>query len=92
MEEGDYIYEKDAQTLYLGVSKSFGEVSSTLLYGQTDYLEGNEKRKVKETTLWLGYPITKKLNANIGLTNVNEDENSTASDLNQINFTLAYSF
>ncbi len=92
MEEGDYIYEKDAQTLYLGLSKSFGDLSSTLLYGQTNYLSGTDERKVKETSLWLGYPITKKLSANFGLTNVNEDENSAASDLNQINFTLAYSF
>lgn len=92
MEEGDYIYEKDAQTFYLGLSKSFGALSSTLLYGQTDYLSGTDKRKVKETTLWLGYPIRKDLNANLGITNVSEDENSAASDLNQINFTLTYSF
>lgn len=92
MEEGDYIYSKDAKTLYLGVSKSFGDLSTSLLYGQTQYLSGTDKQTVNETTLWLGYPIAKDLKANLGYTLVNEDENSGVSDLNQINLTLTYSF
>jgi len=92
MEEGDYIYEKDAKTFYIGVSKAFGDLSTTLLYGQTEYLAGTQERDMNETTLWLGYPVTKDLAANLGYTIVDEDENSSASDYNQLNLTLTYSF
>ncbi|MGB6327357.1 MAG: Opr family porin [Halarcobacter sp.] len=91
-EEGDYVYSKDAQTFYLGVTKSIYDVSATLLYGQTKYDVGNDSLKMNETTLWLEYPVTKNLKANLGYTVVNEDSKSKVSDYNQLNFTLAYSF
>ncbi len=92
MEEGDYIYNKGAETIYLGVSKSFGELSGTLLYGQTEWDNGIKEVDMNETTLWLGYPVTKDLKANLGYTMVNMGTDSGAEDYNQINFTLTYSF
>ncbi len=89
-EEGDYIYNKGAETMYVGVSKSFGDLSSTLLYGTTEYLDGTTKKDMDETTLWLGYPVNKDLKANLGYTVVNEVDG--ASDYNQLNITLVYSF
>lgn len=92
-EEGDYIYSKGAETFYLGVSKSFGDLSATLLYGMTEYLDANnDKLDMDETTLWLGYPITKDLKANLGYTIVNETDAADHGDYNQLNFTLTYSF
>lgn len=91
-EEGDYFYSKGAETIYAGVSKSFGDVSATLLYGYTEYLDGNKKLDMDETTLWLGYPITKELKANLGYTLVNETDAAAHGDYNQLNITLAYSF
>lgn len=94
-EEGDYFYSRGAQTYYLGLSKAFGDLSATLLYGNTEYYAaatGNEKRDVDETTLWLGYDLTKDLSANLGYTIVDEDSKSTVSDYDQVNLTLTYSF
>ncbi len=94
-EEGDYFYSRGAQTYYLGISKTLGDFSTTLLYGNTKYYAtatGNEKREVDETTLWLGYSLTKALSANLGYTIVNEDTQSTVSDYNQLNLTLTYAF
>ncbi len=91
-EEGDYVYSKGAETYYLGVSKSFGDLSSTLLYGNTEYISGSDKLELNETTLWLGYALTSDLKANLGYTLVDEDEKSATSDYDQLNATLTYSF
>ena len=92
MEEGDYIYKKGAETIYLGVTKSIYDVSATLLYGQTEWDNGTKDVDMNETTLWLGYPVTKNLKANLGYTVVNMGADTGAEDYNQLNFTLAYSF
>ncbi|MFK2822196.1 Opr family porin [Arcobacter sp. YIC-80] len=91
-EEGDYFYSKGAETLYVGVSKSFGDLSATLLYGMTEYISGTKKLDMDETTLWLGYPLTKDLKANLGYTIVNETSTAPHGDYNQLNATLTYSF
>ena len=91
-EEGDYVYSKDAQTIYLGIGKSFGDLSTSLLYGTTKYDAGAQMQRVHETSLWLGYPVIKDLQASLGYTIVDEDKDSTVSDYDQVNFTLAYSF
>jgi len=93
-EEGDYVYNKDAQTIYLGLSKSFGDLSGTLLYGTTKYDpdDDEESQRVHETTLWLGYQVMKDLKANLGYTLVDEDSQSDVSDYDQLNLTLTYSY
>lgn len=90
MEEGDHIYRKGADTIYVGVSKSFGDLSATLLYGRMNF-EAAKDYTVNETTLWLGYPITKDLKANLGYTAVS-GENDWHEDYDQLNLTLIYSF
>lgn len=93
MEEGDYIYEKGAETFYLGLTKGFGDLSATLLYGMTEYIDASKKKQdMDETTLWLGYPLAKNLKANLGYTLVNEPDEATHGDYDQLNFTLTYSF
>lgn len=90
-EEGDYVYSKDAETIYLGIGKSFGDLTTTLLYGTTKYDAGVDMR-MHETTLWLGYPVMKDLQASLGYTIVDEDRKSSVSDYDQVNLTLTYSF
>ncbi len=92
-EEGDQIFRAGAETYYLGLSSSFGDLSGTLLFGSTEYKEGKEKYEQNETTLWLGYPVLKNLKANLGYTVVNvDDKDVDETDLNQVNLTLIYSF
>ncbi len=92
-EEGDQIYLKDARTYYLGLSKSFGDLSATLLYGNTQYDKADESYDQDETTLWLGYKLTSELSANLGLTHVNVDNDDLdETDVDQVNLTLTYSF
>ncbi len=52
----------------------------------------NKDQKANETTLWLGYPVTKDLKANLGYTVVDETNAATHGDYNQVNLTLTYSF
>lgn len=94
-EEGDYIYERGASTIYAGITKVIGNFDATLLYGNTKYYayaKGNEKRDVNETTLWMGYKITENLKSNLGFTYVDEDKKSPVSDYSQLNITMLYSF
>lgn len=94
MEEGDKIYTHDAKTTYVKISKKFGDLSATLISGITNYDDGTANDyKHKETTLWLGYPVTKDIKANLGYTVVDADNNDAdETDLNQLNVTLTYSF
>ena len=91
-EEGDYVYSKDAETIYVGIGKSFGDLTTSILYGTTKYDAGVDMRRMHETSLWLGYPVMKDLQASLGYTLVDEDSKSAVSDYDQVNFTLAYSF
>jgi len=88
-EEGDQIYLKDAQTTYFMLSKKVSNVSLTGLYGVTKYGEFSKD----EFNLWAGYEMSKNLNLNIGYAFTNEDKDDTSTtDLNQFNATVAYSF
>ncbi len=92
-EEGDQMYLKNAKTYYVGLSKSFGKLSSTLLYGATSYDKGTKNYTQKEATVWLGYPLSKNLKSNLGYTLVRNDKADTdETDLDQVNVTLTYSF
>ncbi len=92
-EEGDQMYLKDAKTFYVGVNKSFGTLSTTLLYGLTSYDKGVQNYDQAETTLWLGYTVANNLKANLGYTLVDVDkDDTTETDQDQVNLTLTYSF
>jgi hypothetical protein len=94
MEEGDKIYTNDAQTTYVQLNKKFGDLSATLISGITYYDDGTSNDYSQtETTVWLGYPITKNLKGNLGYTFIDAD-NSDAdeTDINQLNLTVAYTF
>ncbi len=95
-EEGDAFYYRNAQTYYASLSKSFGNLDATLLYGifNNYKTDSNEEFDAEETTLWLGYKISDNLKANVGYTYFNTDDVNgyVGSDMNQLNATLVYSF
>ncbi|RXI47065.1 hypothetical protein CRU99_02600 [Malaciobacter mytili] len=89
-EEGDQMFLKDAKTTYAMLSKSFGDVSLTALYGITDYENKYDK---DEFNLWVDYKVNKNLTLNLGYALTNEDsKDANTTDLNQLNATLVYSF
>ncbi|CUU88835.1 hypothetical protein [Campylobacter hyointestinalis] len=67
--------------------------------GITTYDESNDLSgkagnfRKDEFNLWLGYLITKNLNANLGYAMTNEDKDDLATtDLQQVNLTFTYKF
>lgn len=101
-EEGDQIFLRGAQTYYIGLKKTLGDISANLLYGVTKYDESNDLSrragdyKKDELNLWLDYAINKDLTASLGYALTNEDSvekaNDATTDLNQVNFTVVYKF
>ncbi|PHO12189.1 hypothetical protein CPG38_09140 [Malaciobacter marinus] len=89
-EEGDQMFLKDAKTTYAMLSKSFGNLSLTALYGITDYEKDFDK---DEFNLWATYQFNKNFKLNVGYALTNEDnKDANTTDLNQLNATLVYSF
>lgn len=101
-EEGDQIFLRGAQTYYLGLKKTFGDLTANVLYGITKYDESNDYSgrsgdyKKDELNLWLDYAINKDLTASLGYALTNEDseekKNLATTDLSQVNFTVVYKF
>ena len=100
-EEGDAFYYRNAETYYASLSKSFGNLNATLIYGIfNDYKvdikgrDSNNEYDANETTLWLGYKVSDNIKANVGYTYFNTDDVNgwVGSDMSQLNATLVYSF
>lgn len=90
-EEGDVMYEADATTHYLMLSKNVYDVSLTALYGITEY--GTQNYKSSEFNLWASYNFTDNISLSIAYAVTNEDSNDVNySDMQQLGATLAYSF
>lgn len=88
-EEGDQMYKADASTVYGMISKNFDPINLTILYGITEY--GNYEKD--ELNIWAGYKFNKETSLKIGYAVMNEDEkDSSSTDMNQLNATLAYKF
>jgi len=100
MEEGDAFYYDNAEIIYVGLSKKFGQLSATLLWGTATWDDTTDvEQDYTETTLWLGYPITKALAFNTGLTVISGSDNKGYADsgagildTDQVNFTFVYSY
>lgn len=90
-EEGDGMYNKDAETVYLSLSKKVGPVNVTALYGEMEYTKNNYKEK--EFDLWAGYNVSKNLKVKLGFAITDTDDKDTnTTDLTQLNTTLVYTF
>lgn len=88
-EEGDSMLKADAKTTYFMLSKNIAGVSLTGLYGIFDY----GKYKSSEFDIWAGYDISKNAKFNLGYAmTVEDDDDTSMSDMQQLNATLTYSF
>lgn len=90
-EEGDVMYEADATTHYMMLSKSIYDISLTGLYGVTEY--GTENYKSSEFNLWASYGFTENISLSLAYAVTDEDsDDANYSDMQQLGATLAYTF
>ena len=85
-EEGNQVYEADADTTYLGLSYEVAGLELGSIYGQTKYAQDKEK----ELNITADYSITDNLSTGLLFVDVNAQD--SGDDYNKIAATLAYSF
>ena len=86
LEDGNQVYETDADTAYLGLAYEVSGVELGALYGQTKYSGDKEN----ELNLMADYGITDNLA--IGALFVDVDAQDSNDDYNKITLTVEYSF
>ncbi|RXJ85916.1 Opr family porin [Arcobacter cloacae] len=85
-EDGNYVYDIDARTVYGSVGYSIAGVDLGALYGQTKYVNDKEK----ELNLTVGYSFTESLAASLLYADV--DANSSTDDYNKVLASVEYTF
>jgi len=85
-EDGNQVYEADADTYYFGLGYEVAGVELSALYGQTKYSGDKEK----ELNLTADYGITDNLA--LGAIFVDVDAQDGDDDYNRVALTLEYSF
>ncbi|PLY07807.1 MAG: hypothetical protein C0625_04370 [Arcobacter sp.] len=85
-EDGNQVYEADADTTYLNLSYDLNGFELGALYGKTDYSTNKEK----ELNLTVDYSLTDNLT--LGALYVDVDAENSADDYNRVALTLQYSF
>ncbi|MDR2081032.1 MAG: Opr family porin [Campylobacteraceae bacterium] len=84
-EDGEQIYEIDAQTFYLGANGSWNRFKFGGIFGSTEYDGG----KMRELDLSIAYDLTEHLNLSAVFVNGNGDRDN---DYNKISAQAVYSF
>ena len=87
-EDGDYIYNPDARTLYLNLAYSIAGVDLGALYGITKH---EQDQKTKELNLSVNYGITDNLSAGVMWVNV-KNKNFDEVNYNKYLASVEYSF
>lgn len=91
LEDGNQVYETDADTVYFGASYELSGVELGALYGQTKYDAGaNNGLKEKELNFSVDYGVTENLS--IGALFVDVDAEDSNDDYNRASLTIEYSF
>ena len=85
-EDGNYVYDLDARTVYGSVGYSIAGVDLGALYGQTKYVDDKEK----ELNLTVGYSFTESLAASLLYADI--DANSSSDDYNKVLASVEYTF
>jgi len=85
-EDGNQVYETDADTAYINLAYEVNGIELGALYGQTDY----EDAKEKELNITVDYGITDNLS--IGALYVDVAAEDSDDDYNRFAVTLEYSF
>lgn len=87
-EDGNYVYGTDADTVYGMISANIGPVETFVLYGETDYNDGDES----ELNIGASMEIVSGLSAEALFVTVNADDNNGDADYNKYVANLIYSF
>ena len=85
-EDGNQVYEADADTTYLGLGYEISGVELAALYGQTKYANDKEK----ELNLAVDYGITDNLAVGALFVDVNAQDSN--DDYNRVSLTVEYTF
>ena len=85
-EDGNYVYDVDARTVYGSVGYSIAGVDLGALYGQTKYVDDKEK----ELNLTVGYSFTESLAASLLYADIDAD--SSSDDYNKVLASVEYTF
>lgn len=85
-EDGNYVYDADANTYYLGVGYEINSLTLSALYGSTDYGSDSED----ELNIAAEYGITDELSVGVVFVNVNAEISD--DDYNRFSFTASYAF
>ncbi|WP_026803305.1 Opr family porin [Aliarcobacter lanthieri] len=89
-EDGDYVYDPDAKTWYIGANYSIAGVELSALYGITKHGIGSDL-KTKELNLSIGYGITDSLGVSFMYVNV-DNKNFDEVDYNKYIAAVEYNF
>lgn len=87
-DDGNYVYEADARTVYGSLGYTIADVELGALYGQTTY--GSNDDKESELNLTAAYPITESLTASILYGDVNAEV--SGNDYNKVLASVEYTF
>ncbi|WP_332444430.1 Opr family porin [Wolinella succinogenes] len=92
-EEGDAMYERNAETYYLMMGTSLNKLNLTALYGSTKFDAGADSKRVTqdELSIWASYPITKALAALVIYDRTFKGHESIPT-IEQIGLGLSYKF
>ena len=85
-EDGNYVYDADASTIYGSLGYTLAGVELGALYGQTEYADDKEK----ELNLTVGYSFTESLAASVLYADI--DANSSSDDYNKVLANVEYTF
>lgn len=90
LEEGNQVYEPDAQTWYVGAEYGIGKASLGLMVGNTDYAGNAEEREIDLT---LGYDLSDVAeNLSVNLVYADIDANASSDDYEKLTLMLSYEF
>jgi hypothetical protein len=94
-EEGNNMYYTDAQTTYLYLSKTIGEIKFSGIYGTTSYRHAQNTQELRssELDIWASHSYNNNFSIALGYSTTNEDDAETwTTDMNQLNAKVSYKF
>lgn len=87
LEDGNYVYDSDAKTIYGSASYSIDDIGFGLVYGETKY----QSKKENELNLSAEIEIIEDV-VELEILYVNVDANDSVDDYNKLIFELEYTF
>ncbi|MDX9960212.1 MAG: Opr family porin [Aliarcobacter sp.] len=88
-EDGNYVYETDAKTIYGSLGYTIADIELGALYGQTKF---ERDYKEKELNLTVAYSFTDSLEASVLYADIKADKDYGDLDYNKILASVEYSF